>query len=66
MLLPYYTFINDPRLGVNILRSKSIQLYEDFIHKLLRYASLFQGSNLKVITSNVLLNICEIDNSKIK
>ena len=51
---------------MNIIKSKSIQLYEDFIKKLIRYAALFQGANLKVITSHVLLNICEIDPKQIK
>ena len=36
------------------------------MNKLMRYATLFQGPNLKVITSHVLLNICEVDPAQIK
>jgi len=36
------------------------------MNKLVRYGTLFQGPNLKVITSLVLLNICEIDHTQIK
>ncbi len=61
LLLPFYTFINNPTIGVNIIKSRSTQLYDDFMNKLMRYAALFQGPNLKVVTSHVLLNICEVD-----
>ena len=65
-MLPYYTFINDSSIGVNIIKSSSTQLYDDFMNKLMRYATLFQGPNLKGITSHVLLNICEVDPAQIK
>ena len=65
LLLPYYTLVNDTAFGLNIIRGKSIELYENFINKLIRYAALFQGPNLKVITSIVLLNIAELDLSKL-
>jgi len=63
--LPYYTLVNDPAFGLNLIRGKSTELYERFIDKLVRYAALFQGPNLKVITSIVLLNIAELDPSKL-
>jgi len=66
LLLPYYTFINDPRLGVNLMKSRSQQFYDDFLNKIIRYATLFQGPNLKIMTSHVLLNICEVDPLQIK
>ncbi len=58
--------MNSPQYGINIIKSKSPELYEAFITKLIRYAALFQGQHLKVITSIVLLNICELDNLKIQ
>lgn len=58
--------LNEPAFAMNILKSKSAELYEKFVDKLIRYAALFQGPYLKVITSLALLNLCEIDKTKIQ
>jgi hypothetical protein len=66
LLLPYYSLLNEPAFAMNILKAKSAELYEKFVDKLIRYAALFQGPYLKVITSLALLNVCEIDKTKMQ
>lgn len=62
-MLVYYCGIYETARLIHLLKEGHNTLYTDFMDKLLKYARLFNGQNLRVITSILLLKMSEVDGS---
>ena len=62
MLLPYYLIVHEAKTTLSILSENNV--YNDFINKILKYAELFKGDHLRIVTAHVLLRVLQLDQSK--
>jgi hypothetical protein len=60
MMLVFYCGIYETGKLVGLLQSEA-QLYSNFHEKLFKYARLFNGSNLRIVTSIFFLKLTEVD-----
>lgn len=63
MMLVFYCGIYESEKLVGLLRHSDGKLYTDFHEKLFKYSRLFNGENLRIVTSIFFLKLTEIDPS---
>ena len=57
LLLPYFSILNNVDAVIKLLSAKSILI--PFFEKIYRYASLFKGTHLKIVTSHIFISLAE-------
>lgn len=60
-MLIFYCGIYETGKLATLLRQADGQLYTNFLEKVLRYAKLFNGQNLRITTSILFLKLSEVE-----
>lgn len=57
LLVPYFAILNNTDTAIQMLNQQNLLF--DFFEKLYRYAKLFQGTHLKIVTSHIFISLAE-------